>query len=90
MSKSRKIKDGTIYRVSRIKSGANASSCRGEYVAAIVVHARERKTRFRDVDHEESMGIARREANGTVKGAKSDVKDMMAKVSYLFPPSSGV
>jgi hypothetical protein len=83
-SNSRKINEGKMYKVSRMKSGANVSSCKGEYVAAIVVHASERKTRFRDVDHEESMGIARREANGTVKGAKSDVKDIMAKRSVPF------
>jgi hypothetical protein len=78
MSKSRKVKEGRMYRVSRIKRGANVSSCRGEYVAAMVVHARERKTRFRDVDHEDSIGIASRDANGTVKGARRDVRDMVA------------
>jgi hypothetical protein len=84
ISKSRKINEGKIYKVSRMKSGANASSCKGEYVAATVVHASERKTRFKDVDHEESMGIARREASGTVKGAKSDVRDIVARFSVLF------
>jgi hypothetical protein len=79
MSNSRKTREGKIYRVSRMNSGAKASSWRGEYVAAMVVHARERKTRFRDVDHDESMGIARREAIGTVKGVKRDINDMVVE-----------
>ena len=78
MSKSRKTKDGKIYSVSRMNRGANASSCSGEYVAATVVHASERKTRLSDVDHEESMGMARREASGTVKGARRDANDMVS------------
>jgi hypothetical protein len=68
-----------------MKRGAKASSWRGEYVAAMVVHASERKMRLRDVDHEESMGMARREAKGTVKGARRDVNDMVSeerKVSW--------
>jgi hypothetical protein len=84
ISNSRKNNDGNIYKVSRIKSGAKASSCRGEYVAATVVHARERNTRLRDVDHDDSMGIARSEARGTVKGAKSDVNDMVVDCSGLL------
>lgn len=63
-----------------MKRGAKASSWRGEYVAAMVVQARERKMRLRDVDQEESMGMARREARGTVKGARRDVNDMVGKV----------
>jgi hypothetical protein len=78
MSKSRKTKDGKMYNVSLMHRGANASSCSGEYVAAMVVHASERNTRFSDVDHEESMGMARREASGTVKGARRDVNDMVS------------
>ena len=43
----------------------------------MVVQARERKTRLREVDQEESMGIARSEARGTVKGARRDVRDIV-------------
>lgn len=71
------MREGKMYNVSRMKSGANASSCSGEYVAAIVVHANDRKTRLSDVLHDDSMGIARSEARGTVKGAKSDAKDIV-------------
>ena len=46
-------------------------------MAAIVVHAKERKTRLRDVDQEESIGMASREANGTVRGARRDVRDII-------------
>lgn len=49
----------------------------------MVVQARERKTRFRDVDQELSMGIARREARGTVKGARRDVRDMVGQFAGL-------
>lgn len=41
-----------------------------------MVHARLRKTRLRDVDHDESIGMARSEASGTVKGARRDVRDI--------------
>jgi hypothetical protein len=75
-SNSRKINEGKTYKVSRIKSGAKVSSWSGEYVAAIVVHARERKTRLRDVDHDESMGIARREARGAANGVRRAVRDI--------------
>lgn len=46
-------------------------------MAAIVVQARERKTRLRDVDHEDSMGMARREASG-VKGARRALNDIFS------------
>lgn len=69
-----------------MKSGANASSCNGEYVAAIVVQARERNTRFRDVDHDDSMGIARMEASGTVKGARRDVSDIVFCLKIAMYP----
>lgn len=45
-------------------------------MAARVVQASERKIRLRDVDQEESMGIARREAMGRgirLKTAASDI-----------------
>lgn len=67
-----------------MKRGAKASNWRGEYVAAIVVQARERKTRLSDVDHDDSMGIARREANGTVKGARRDVSDIVVVVYVML------
>lgn len=67
-----------------MKRGAKASSWRGEYVAAIVVQASERKTRLRDVDHDDSIGIARIEANGTVKGASRAVRDIVIVVAVLF------
>lgn len=85
MSNKRKTKDGKIYRVSRMKSGAKASNCKGEYVAAIVVHASERKTRLSDVDHDESMGMARREPRGTANGARSDVRDIVIKSPCGLP-----
>jgi hypothetical protein len=37
-----------------------------------VVHATERKIRFRPVDHEESMGIARKEPRGRAIGARRE------------------
>jgi len=80
MSKSRKTRDGKMYSVKRMKRGAKASSCKGEYVAAMVVHARERKTRLRDVLHEESMGIARSEPSGTASGARSAESDIFGFV----------
>jgi hypothetical protein len=49
-----------------------------------VVQARLRKTRFRDVDHDESIGMARRDARGTVKGARRDVNDMLVVVGSIF------
>jgi hypothetical protein len=76
MSNSRNTRDGKIYSVRRRKRGAKVSSWRGEYVAAIVVHARERKTRLSDVDHDDSMGIASSDASGTVNGARRDMRDI--------------
>jgi hypothetical protein len=81
MSNSRKTREGKMYRVSRMNKGAKASSCKGEYVAATVVHARERNTRLSDVDHDDNMGMARRDARGTVKGVKRDINDMV--LEYL-------
>jgi hypothetical protein len=43
-----------------------------------VVQVREKKTRFRDVDQEESMGIAKREARGRVIGERRVVRDIFA------------
>jgi hypothetical protein len=77
MSKSRKNSEGKMYSVRRRNKGAKASSWSGEYVAATVVHASDRKTRLRDVDQEDSMGMARREARGTVKGARSADSDIV-------------
>jgi hypothetical protein len=85
MSKRRKTSDGKIYRVRRMKSGAKASSCSGEYVAAIVVHARDRKTRLSEVDHDDSIGMASNEARGTVKGARSDVNDIVSNTFASLP-----
>lgn len=67
-----------------MKRGAKASSWSGEYVAAIVVHARDRKTRLSDVDHDDSMGIAKSDANGTVNGASRDVRDIAVVVICCF------
>jgi hypothetical protein len=53
-------------------------------VAAIVVHARERKTRLRDVDHDESIGIARREARGAAKGVRRAVKDIAVECLGIY------
>lgn len=41
---------------------------------AIVVHVKEKKMRFKDVDQDESIGIANNEATGSVTGARNDVK----------------
>jgi hypothetical protein len=35
------------------------------------------------VDHDDSMGMARREARGTVKGAKSDASDMVGFLDFF-------
>jgi hypothetical protein len=40
---------------------------------AIVVHVREKKIRFKDVDQDDSIGIANSEAIGSVTGARNDV-----------------
>lgn len=40
----------------------------------MVVQARERKMRFRLVDQEDSMGIARKEPKGRARGARRDVR----------------
>jgi|TARA_R110002003_G_scaffold96_9_gene7434 hypothetical protein len=45
-------------------------------VAAIVVHARLRKMRLSEVDQEESMGMARRDAIG-VNGARRAERDIV-------------
>jgi hypothetical protein len=37
---------------------------------------REKKTRFRDVDHDDSIGIANKDARGSDIGARRDVSDM--------------
>ena len=42
----------------------------------MVVQVRDRKTRLMEVDHEESIGIAKSEASGRVKGVRSAVRDM--------------
>ena len=64
-------------RARRKMSGAKNSSCSGEYVRAMVVQVRERKTRLMDVDQEESMGIAKREARGRVSGVRRAVRDIL-------------
>lgn len=43
----------------------------------MVVQVRDRKTRLMEVDQEESMGIAKSEARGRVKGVRSAVRDMV-------------
>lgn len=46
----------------------------------MVVHVRLRKTRFKDVDQEESIGMAKREAKGRVMGANSAERDILMVV----------
>lgn len=51
-------------------------------MAASVVHASERKIRLSDVDQEESIGIARREAMGRgmrFKREESDIANCIVK-----------
>lgn len=72
ISNSKKMSDGVMYRDRRSTKGANNSNCRGEYVVAMVVHATEMKIRFKLVDHEESMGIARKEPSGRAIGASRE------------------
>lgn len=43
---------------------------------AIVVHVSEKKTRFMEVDQEESIGIAKSDANGRVIGARRPESDI--------------
>jgi hypothetical protein len=43
----------------------------------MVVHVREKKTRLRDVDQEDSMGIAKREAKGRERGARRAERDIL-------------
>ena len=43
----------------------------------MVVHVREKKTRFRDVDQEDSIGIAKRDASGRVIGARREERDIL-------------
>jgi len=45
----------------------------------MVVHVRLKKTRLRDVDHDESIGMAKREARGRVNGARSADSDMFLR-----------
>lgn len=49
---------------------------------AIVVHVREKNTRFIDVCHEESIGIAKSEAIGRVMGARREESDIVRE--YLL------
>jgi len=72
MSNSKKIKLGIMYSDNRSTMGATSSSCRGEYDAAIVVHATERKMRFSPVDQELNIGMARNEPRGKAMGARRD------------------
>lgn len=44
---------------------------------ATVVHVKEKKTRFIDVDQEESMGIAKREPSGRAMGASNPESDIL-------------
>jgi hypothetical protein len=60
----------------RRKRGPKNSSWSGEYVIARVVHVREKKTRLREVDQPDSMGIAKMEASGREMGARSDARDI--------------
>lgn len=60
----------------RRNSGAKNSSCSGEYVRANVVHVKLKKTRLRDVDHDESIGIANNDASGRLIGTSSDDSDI--------------
>lgn len=48
-------------------------------MAANVVQARERKIRLRDVDQEDSIGIARREAMGSGMRFRREESDMMVE-----------
>lgn len=47
---------------------------------ASVVHVRLRKTRFKDVDQDDSIGMAKREARGRVKGASKDDRDILITI----------
>lgn len=38
------------------------------------------KTRFKDVDHDDSIGMAKKEARGRVKGASSAERDILVTV----------
>jgi hypothetical protein len=60
----------------RRKRGPKNSSWRGEYVIARVVHVREKKTRLREVDQLDSIGMAKMEASGREIGARRDASDI--------------
>lgn len=80
MSNKRKARLGIMYKDSRKTSGATSSSCSGEYDAAIVVHATDRNIRFKLVDHELSIGIARNEPSGKAIGAR--IEDSSALILH--------
>ena len=42
-----------------------------------MVHVKLRKTRFKDVDQEESIGMAKKEAKGRVMGASNAERDIL-------------
>jgi hypothetical protein len=47
---------------------------------AIVVHVRLMKTRFKDVDQDDNIGMAKNEARGRVKGASNADRDILVTV----------
>jgi hypothetical protein len=75
-SKSKNSAEGRRYNITRRKRGPKNSNWSGEYDKARVVHVKEKKTRFKDVLHDDSIGIANSEANGREMGARRDVSDI--------------
>jgi hypothetical protein len=73
------------YSIVRRTRGPKNSNCSGEYDKARVVHVREKKTRFKDVLHDESIGIAKSEASGKEMGARRDVSDIAQVVIDRTP-----
>jgi hypothetical protein len=45
---------------------------------AMVVHVNEKKTRLRDVDQPDNIGIANKEARGSDMGARRDDSDIFS------------
>ena len=74
-----------MYNDSRRTRGAINSNWRGEYDAAIVVHATDRNMMFRLVDHELNIGMARKEPSGRAMGARMDDRNApILKGVYTF------
>jgi hypothetical protein len=82
VSISRKRPDGSRYSIVRRNRGPKSSSWSGEYDIARVVHVREKKTRLRDVDQLDNIGIAKREASGRDIGARRDDRDIFSETEF--------